>query len=149
MPEEWEYPWFATWDLAFHTVALAHVDPAFAKAQLVLLCREWAQHPNGQLPAYEWAFSDVNPPVHAWAAWQVYLRDGAWDRDFLIRILTKLLLNIFWWVNRKDSEGSDLFEGGFLGMDNIASSTARSRCPRAGAWNSRTPPRGWRSCACR
>jgi len=133
MPDEWEYPWFATWDLAFHTVALAHVDPAFAKAQLVLLCREWAQHPNGQLPAYEWAFSDVNPPVHAWAAWQVYLRDGAWDRDFLIRILTKLLLNVSWWVNRKDSEGSDLFEGGFLGMDNI------------GVFDrSKQVPRGWR-----
>ena len=133
MPDEWEYPWFATWDLAFHTVALAHVDPAFAKAQLVLLCREWAQHPDGQLPAYEWAFSDVNPPVHAWAAWQVYLRDGAWDRDFLIRILAKLLLNLSWWVNRKDSEGSDLFEGGFLGMDNI------------GVFDrSRQVPKGWR-----
>ena len=119
MPDEWEYPWFATWDLAFHAVTLSHVDPAFAKAQLLLLCREWAQHPNGQLPAYEWSFSDVNPPVHAWAAWQVYLRDGAWDRDFLTRVLTKLLLNVSWWVNRKDAEGSDLFEGGFLGMDNI------------------------------
>ncbi len=133
MPDEWEYPWFATWDLAFHSVALSHVDPAFAKSQLVLLCREWAQHPNGQLPAYEWAFSDVNPPVHAWAAWQVYLRDGAWDRDFLIRILTKLLLNVSWWVNRKDSEGSDLFEGGFLGMDNI------------GVFDrSKQVPKGWR-----
>ena len=133
MPDEWEYPWFATWDLAFHAVALSHVDPAFAKSQLLLLCREWAQHPNGQLPAYEWAFSDVNPPVHAWAAWQVYLRDGAWDRDFLIRILTKLLLNVSWWVNRKDSEGSDLFEGGFLGMDNI------------GVFDrSKSVPKGWR-----
>ncbi|HEU4330738.1 MAG TPA: glucosidase, partial [Lapillicoccus sp.] len=133
MPDEWEYPWFATWDLAFHAVALSHVDPAFAKAQLVLLCREWAQNPNGQLPAYEWAFSDVNPPVHAWAAWQVYLRDGAWDRDFLIRILTKLLLNVTWWVNRKDSEGSSLFEGGFLGMDNI------------GVFDrSKQVPKGWR-----
>jgi hypothetical protein len=133
MPDEWEYPWFATWDLAFHAVALSHVDPAFAKSQLVLLCREWAQHPNGQLPAYEWAFSDVNPPVHAWAAWQVYLRDGAWDRDFLVRILTKLLLNVTWWVNRKDSEGSDLFEGGFLGMDNI------------GVFDrSKQVPKGWR-----
>ena len=133
MPDEWEYPWFATWDLAFHAVALSHVDPAFAKSQLLLLCREWAQHPNGQLPAYEWAFSDVNPPVHAWAAWQVYLRDGAWDTDFLIRILTKLLLNVSWWVNRKDSEGSDLFEGGFLGMDNI------------GVFDrSKSVPKGWR-----
>ncbi len=119
MPDEWEYPWFAAWDLAFHTVPLAHVDPAFAKEQLLLLCREWAMHPDGQLPAYEWAFGDVNPPVHAWAAWQVYAIDGKQDREFLIRIFTKLLLNFSWWVNRKDSEGSGLFEGGFLGMDNI------------------------------
>jgi len=119
MPDEWEYPWFATWDLAFHAVTLSHIDPAFAKSQLLLLCREWAQHPNGQLPAYEWAFSDVNPPVLPWAAWQVYVHDGSWDRDFLTRVLTKLLLSFTWWVNRKDSEGSDLFEGGFLGMDNI------------------------------
>jgi len=119
MPDEWEYPWFASWDLAFHCVALAHVDPAFAKDQLLLLCREWSMHPNGQLPAYEWAFSDVNPPVHAWAAWQVFLVDGGTDSDFLIRICTKLLLNFSWWVNNKDSGGSNLFEGGFLGMDNI------------------------------
>ncbi|MEI2825226.1 MAG: glucosidase [Dermatophilaceae bacterium] len=119
MPDEWEYPWFASWDLAFHCVALAHVDPAFAKDQLRLICREWAQHPSGQLPAYEWAFSDVNPPVHAWAAWQVYQLDGEWDVDFLIRITTKLLLNLGWWVNRKDADDSNLFEGGFLGMDNI------------------------------
>jgi hypothetical protein len=133
MPDEWEYPWFATWDLAFHAVTLAHVDPAFAKAQLLLLCREWAQHPNGQLPAYEWAFSDVNPPVHAWAAWQVYVRDGSWDRDFLTRVFTKLLLSFSWWVNRKDADGSDLFEGGFLGMDNI------------GVFDrSREVPHGWR-----
>ena len=119
MPDDWEYPWFASWDLAFHCVTLAHVDPAFAKEQLVLLCREWAMHPNGQLPAYEWAFGDVNPPVHAWAAWQVYLIDGRTDRDFLVRVFTKLLLNFSWWVNRKDADGSNLFEGGFLGMDNI------------------------------
>ncbi|WP_233533118.1 glucosidase [Antrihabitans sp. YC2-6] len=119
MPDDWEYPWFAAWDLAFHCVALAHVDPAFAKEQLLLLCREWAMHPNGQLPAYEWAFGDVNPPVHAWAAWQVYIIDGLRDRDFLIRIFTKLLLNFGWWVNRKDLDGSSVFEGGFLGMDNI------------------------------
>ena len=119
MPDDWEYPWFATWDLAFHCVALAHVDPEFAKAQLVLLCREWAMHPNGQLPAYEWNFSDVNPPVHAWAAWQVYRIDGSRDRSFLIRVFTKQLLNFAWWVNRKDADGSNLFEGGFLGMDNI------------------------------
>ena len=119
MPDEWEYPWFAAWDLAFHCVALAHIDPAFAKEQLLLLCREWAMHPDGQLPAYEWAFGDANPPVHAWAAWQVYLIDGRQDVDFLIRIFTKQLLNFSWWVNRKDADGSNLFEGGFLGMDNI------------------------------
>jgi hypothetical protein len=119
MPDEWEYPWFATWDLAFHCVALAHVDPEFAKEQLVLMCREWAMAQNGQLPAYEWNFSDANPPVHAWAAWQVYRIDGTQDQSFLIRIFTKQLLNFAWWVNRKDADGSNLFEGGFLGMDNI------------------------------
>jgi hypothetical protein len=119
MPDEWEYPWFAAWDLAFHCIALAHVDPSFAKEQLLLMCREWAMHPDGQLPAYEWAFGDVNPPVHAWAAWHVYVVDGCHDTDFLIRIFTKLLLNFGWWVNRKDLDGSNLFEGGFLGMDNI------------------------------
>ncbi len=119
MPDEWEYPWFASWDLAFHCVALAHVDPGLAKDQLVLMCREWAMHPDGQLPAYEWDFGDVNPPVHAWAAWQVYLLDGGHDRDFLVRIMTKLLFNVGWWVNRKDADGSNLYEGGFLGMDNI------------------------------
>jgi hypothetical protein len=119
MPDDWEYPWFAAWDLAFHCIALAHIDPTFAKEQLLLLCREWAEHPDGQLPAYEWAFGDVNPPVHAWAAWQVYVVDGRRDTDFLIRVFTKLLLNFGWWVNRKDNDGSNLFEGGFLGMDNI------------------------------
>jgi hypothetical protein len=123
MPDEWEYPWFAAWDLAFQCVALAHIDPAFAKEQLLLMCREWAMHPDGQLPSYEWAFGDVNPPVHAWAAWQVYRISarggGEPDRDFLIRVFTKLLLNFGWWVNRKDADGSYLFEGGFLGMDNI------------------------------
>ncbi len=119
MPDEWEYPWFAAWDLAFHAIPLAHVDPAFAKEQLVLMCREWAMHPNGQLPAYEWDFGDVNPPVHAWAAWHVYRIDGFRDREFLVRIFTKLLLNFSWWVNRQDAAGSNVFEGGFLGMDNI------------------------------
>ena len=120
MPDEWEYPWFATWDLAFHCVAIAHIDPAFAKNQLMLLAREWAQHPNGQLPAYEWDFGDVNPPVHAWAAWQVYRLDGKTDKAFLVRVFTKLLINFGWWLNRKDSDDSNLFEGGFLGMDNIS-----------------------------
>ncbi|MDF0531436.1 glucosidase [Tsukamurella sp. 8F] len=119
MPDEWEYPWFAAWDLAFHCIPLAHVDPDFAKEQLVLMCREWAMHPNGQLPAYEWEFGDVNPPVHAWAAWHVYRIDGYRDQDFLVRVFTKLLMNFSWWVNRKDSDGTGVFEGGFLGMDNI------------------------------
>jgi hypothetical protein len=119
MPDTWEYPWYAAWDLAFHCVALAHVDPAFAKEQLILLCRAWYMHPNGQLPAYEWSFSDVNPPVHAWAAIRVFEIDGSQDFDFLERILHKLLLNFTWWVNRKDADGNNVFEGGFLGLDNI------------------------------
>ncbi len=119
MPDKWEYPWYAAWDLAFHCVALAHVDPEFAKAQLILMCREWYMHPNGQLPAYEWAFGDVNPPVHAWAALRVFEIAGDEDYDFLERILHKLLLNFTWWVNRKDAEGNNVFEGGFLGLDNI------------------------------
>ena len=119
MPDKWEYPWYAAWDLAFHCVALARVDPEFAKSQLVLLCREWFMHPNGQLPAYEWAFGDVNPPVHAWAALRVFEIAGDRDHDFLERIFHKLLLNFTWWVNRKDSEGNNVFQGGFLGLDNI------------------------------
>ncbi len=119
MPDTWEYPWYAAWDLAFHAVVFAHLDPGFAKQQLLLLCREWYQHPNGQLPAYEWSFGDVNPPVHAWAALRVFEIDGGTDFAFLERILHKLLLNFTWWVNRKDSEGNNIFEGGFLGMDNI------------------------------
>jgi hypothetical protein len=119
MPDKWEYPWFAAWDLAFHCVTLAHVDPAFAKYQLVLLCREWFQHPNGALPAYEWDFGDVNPPVQAWAALEVFALDGARDLDFLARIFDKLLINFTWWVNREDQRGNNLFEGGFLGLDNI------------------------------
>ncbi|HEX4643550.1 MAG TPA: hypothetical protein VH161_08775, partial [Candidatus Acidoferrales bacterium] len=123
MPDKWEYPWFAAWDLAFHTVALSLVDPDFAKEQLVLLLREWYMHPNGQLPAYEWAFGDVNPPVHAWAAWRVYKIEkrirGRSDRAFLERVFHKLLLNFTWWVNRKDPEGMNVFQGGFLGLDNI------------------------------
>jgi hypothetical protein len=119
MPDKWEYPWFAAWDLAFHCVTLAHVDPAFAKYQLILLCREWFQHPNGELPAYEWDFSDVNPPVQAWAALEVFAIDGARDTDFLSRVFYKLLVNFTWWVNREDAFGNDLFEGGFLGLDNI------------------------------
>ncbi|HET6691997.1 MAG TPA: hypothetical protein VFG74_14155 [Miltoncostaeaceae bacterium] len=119
MPDKWEYPWFAAWDLAFHTVALAHVDPEFSKEQLILMCREWYMHPNGAIPAYEWAFSDVNPPVHAWAALRVFRIDGSRDRLFLERIFQKLLLSFAWWTNRKDEDGDFLFAGGFLGLDNI------------------------------
>jgi hypothetical protein len=119
MPDKWEYPWFAAWDLAFHCVALAHVDPAFAKYQLILLCREWFQHPGGALPAYEWDFGDVNPPVQAWAALEVFAVDGGRDLHFLSRVFDKLLVNFTWWVNREDAEGNNLFEGGFLGLDNI------------------------------
>jgi hypothetical protein len=123
MPDKWEYPWFAAWDLAFHCIPLALVDSDFAKEQLVLLLREWYMHPNGQIPAYEWAFSDVNPPVFAWAAWRVYKiekkRRGSGDRKFLKRVFHKLMLNFTWWVNRKDAEGRNVFQGGFLGLDNI------------------------------
>jgi hypothetical protein len=123
MPDKWEYPWFAAWDLAFHCIPLALIDPDFAKRQLILMLREWYMHPNGQIPAYEWAFGDVNPPVHAWAAWRVYKiekkQTGAGDSDFLEKVFHKLLLNFTWWVNRKDAEGHNLFQGGFLGLDNI------------------------------
>jgi len=122
MPDTWEYPWFAAWDLAFHMIPFAAVDPEFAKQQLILLLREWYMHPNGQIPAYEFAFDDVNPPVHAWACWRVYKMTGERgrrDRLFLERVFQKLMLNFTWWVNRKDAEGNNLFGGGFLGLDNI------------------------------
>ncbi len=123
MPDKWEYPWYAAWDLAFHCVPLAIVDSEFAKEQLILMLREWYMHPNGQLPAYEWALGDVNPPVHAWAAWRVYKiekkRRGVGDTVFLKRVFQKLLLNFTWWVNRKDADGMNIFQGGFLGLDNI------------------------------
>jgi hypothetical protein len=123
MPDKWEYPYYCAWDLAFHCIGLALVDPDFAKHQLTLFLREWYMHPNGQIPAYEWAFGDVNPPVHAWAAWRVYKIEkrirGKADRAFLERVFHKLLLNFNWWVNRKDAEGNNVFEGGFLGLDNI------------------------------
>ena len=123
MPDKWEYPWYASWDLAFHSVTFALIDPDFAKEQLVLLTREWYMNPNGQLPAYEWTFGDVNPPVHAWATWRVYEMDkaltGTGDRKFLERVFHKLLINFTWWVNRKDIDGRNVFEGGFLGLDNI------------------------------
>jgi hypothetical protein len=119
MPDKWEYPWFAAWDLAFHCVALARIDPAFAKYQLILLCREWFQHPSGALPAYEWDFGDLNPPVQARAALEVFAASGDEDYNFLSRVFDKLLVNFTWWVNREDADGSNLFEGGFLGLDNI------------------------------
>jgi hypothetical protein len=137
MPDKWEYPWYAAWDLAFHCVPLALVDPDFAKQQLVLLTREWYMHPNGQLPAYEWAFSDVNPPVHAWAALRVYQIErqktgGAGDRDFLEGIFHKLMLNFTWWVNQKDTSGNNVFQGGFLGLDNIGVFDRSNALPQGG-----------------
>ena len=123
MPDTWEYPWFAAWDLAFHCITMGLIDMDFAKKQILLLLHEWYMHPNGQLPAYEWAFSDVNPPVHAWSAWHLYKRDktttGKGDIDFLESVFHRLLLNFTWWVNRKDAEDNNIFEGGFLGLDNI------------------------------
>jgi len=124
MPDKWEFPWFAAWDLAFHCIPFSLIDAGFAKSQLQLLTKEWYMHPNGQLPAYEWAMGDVNPPVHAWAAWRVYSIDkrnnnGTGDKAFLESVFHKLLMNFTWWVNRKDAEGNNIFQGGFLGLDNI------------------------------
>jgi hypothetical protein len=131
MPDKWEYPWFAAWDLAFHCVTLAHVDAAFAKYQLILLCREWFQHPSGTLPAYEWNFSDVNPPVQAWAALEVFAIDEGRDLEFLSRVFDKLLVNFTWWVNLEDAGGKNVYEGGFLGLDNIGP-IDRSQLPVGG-----------------
>ncbi|GAB2909000.1 glucosidase [Paraburkholderia jirisanensis] len=136
MPDKWEYPWYASWDLAFHATAFALIDPAFAKRQLLLLVKDRYMHPNGQLPAYEWAFSDANPPVHAWAAWRVYEIDreltGKGDRDFLELVFHKLLLNFSWWVNRKDADGRNIFQGGFLGLDNVGIFDRSSPLPTGG-----------------
>jgi hypothetical protein len=137
MPDKWEYPWYAAWDLAFHCIAFAHLDSAFAKEQLLLLTREWYMHPNGQLPAYEWAFGDVNPPVHAWAAWRVFQidrkqRGDGGDLAFLERVFHKLMLNFTWWVNRKDAEGRNVFQGGFLGLDNIGVFDRSAQLPTGG-----------------
>ncbi len=136
MPDKWEYPWYAAWDLAFHCIPLALVDPDFAKEQLILMLREWYMHPNGQIPAYEWKFDDVNPPVHAWAAWRVYKIEqrirGVADHGFLERVFHKLLLNFTWWVNRKDADGKNVFQGGFLGLDNIGVFDRSSPLPTGG-----------------
>ncbi|WP_319420313.1 MGH1-like glycoside hydrolase domain-containing protein [Pleurocapsa sp. FMAR1] len=136
MPDKWEYPWYASWDLAFHLIPLAILDPEYAKLQLSRLTREWYMHPSGQIPAYEWAFSDVNPPVQAWAAWQVYTLEekywGSKDKDFLERIFQKLLLNFTWWVNREDAAGKNVFEGGFLGLDNIGIFDRSQELPTGG-----------------
>ncbi|HUY83893.1 MAG TPA: hypothetical protein VMU86_04925, partial [Steroidobacteraceae bacterium] len=140
MPDKWEFPWYASWDLAFHCIPFALIDPRFAKHQLVLLTREWYMHPSGQIPAYEWAFSDVNPPVHAWAAWRVYQIDrkhnaGVGDLAFLERVFHKLMLNFTWWVNRKDAAGNNIFQGGFLGLDNIGVFDRDQRLPGGGRLN--------------
>ncbi len=140
VPDKWEYPWYAAWDLAFHAVILAGVDPQYAKRQLLLLTRDWYMHPNGQFPAYEWAFGDVNPPVHAWAAWRVYeidrdRNDGHADRAFLERVFHRLMLNFTWWVNRKDVEGHNIFQGGFLGLDNIGIFDRSAPLPTGGTIN--------------
>jgi Glycosyl hydrolase family 63 C-terminal domain len=137
MPDKWEYPWYAAWDLAFHTIPLALIDAEFAKEQLVLLTREWYMHPNGQIPAYEWAFGDVNPPVHAWATWRVFQidrkhRGDKGDLAFLERVFHKLMLNFTWWVNRKDAEGRNVFQGGFLGLDNIGVFDRSAELPTGG-----------------
>ena len=141
VPDKWEYPWFAAWDLAFHCIALAHVDPAFAKYQMLVVCREWFQHPNGEIPAYEWDFSDVNPPVHAFAALEVFAIDGARDLEFLSVLFDKLLVNFTRWVNLKDQSGNNVFEGGFLGLDNIGP-IDRSHLPR-GCMLEQSDATGW------
>ncbi len=142
MPDPWEYPWYAAWDLAFHCVTLGHIDAAFAKSQLILLLREWYMHPNGQLPAYEWNFSDVNPPVHAWAAIRVFELDGGTDFHFLERIFHKLLINFTWWVDNKDFGDNNLFEGGFMGLDNI-SPLDRSTLPIAVGYVEQADSTAW------
>ena len=151
MPDKWEYPWFAAWDLAFHTMTLAMIDPDFAKKQLLLLTREWYMSPDGQIPAYEWSFSDVNPPVHAWAAMRIYQIENAMhgrkDREFLERIFQKLVINFTWWINRKDSTGRNIFEGGFLGLDNIGVFDRRMGPPSGGTLE-QADATGWMGVYC-
>ena len=148
MPDKWEFPWFASWDLGFHCITLAHVDPQFAKEQILLMLREWYMHPNGQIPAYEWDFGDVNPPVLSHGRASRSSRSsaaapGVADYEFLERVFHKMLLNFTWWVNRKDALGKNIFQGGFLGMDNIGASTATS-CRPATCWARPTARAGWR-----
>ncbi len=151
VPDRWEYPWFAAWDLAFQCVAIALVDPAFAKENLWLLLFEQFQHPNGQIPAYEWEFSDLNPPVHAWACWRVYeierSQTGNGDVDFLKKTFHKLLINFAWWVNRVDSQGNNIFEGGFLGLDNITV-VDRSTAQGSGIILEQSDATGWMAFFC-
>lgn len=150
MPDKWEYPWYASWDLAFHCIPFVLIDPDFAKRQLLLMTREWYEHPNGQLPSYEWNFSDVNPPVHAWACWRVYKIEkkmsGHADIEFLKSVYNKLLLNFTWWVNKKDKQGKNVFQGGFLGMDNI-SLFDRSFLP-FGGWIDQADATSWMGFYC-
>ena len=151
MPDKWEYPWFAAWDLAFHTVSFALIDPEFAKEQLFLMLFEQFQHPSGQIPAYEWEFSDLNPPVHAWAVWRVYSTDkartGSGDREFLEKCFHKLLINFAWWVNKVDSAGNNVFEGGFLGLDNITVIDRSEKLP-GGAVLEQSDATGWMGMFC-
>jgi hypothetical protein len=157
MPDKWEYPWYAAWDLAFHCIPLALVDAEFAKHQLLLLTREWYMHPNGQLPAYEWAFGDVNPPVHAWATWRMFQMDRKQRREinqadqgdvaFLERVFHKLMLNFTWWVNRKDAQGRNIFQGGFLGLDNIGVFDRNAPLPTGGFIN-QADGTGWMAMYC-
>ncbi|CAN0402816.1 unnamed protein product, partial [Phaeothamnion confervicola] len=152
MPDKWEYPWFAAWDLAFHTIPMALVDAHFAKDQLWALLFEQFQHPNGQLPAYEWEFSDMNPPVHAWAVWRVYNMDrirsgGTGDRDWLEKCFHKLLINFAWWVNRVDAEGNNIFQGGFLGLDNITVIDRSQKLP-GGVVLEQSDATGWMGMFC-
>ncbi len=153
MPDKWEYPWYAAWDLAFHCIPLAMIDAEFAKEQLVLLTREWYMHPNGQLPAYEWEFGDVNPPVHAWATWRVFQIDrrkhgGCGDLAFLERVFHKLMLNFTWWVNRKDPQGRNIFQGGFLGLDNIGVFDLQAGHCRAAASSNQADGTSWMAMYC-
>ncbi len=147
MPDKWEYPWYAAWDLAFHCIPMAKIDPGFAKNQLILIMREWYMKPDGQLPAYEWHFSDVNPPVQAWAALQVYQdrknNDGQGDINFLKRVFQKLIINFTWWINRKDARGNNIFRVDFWGLIILVYLTGASKCRANHSWSRLMAPAGW------